>query len=87
MMFKPLHRLAPVYFKLQELFNERGTGYVLRDPFRKLTFDNYLKRSFCQSSAPLQNSLSDTKKTNPTGQFRKEIGCAIQSWDSHSAIL
>lgn len=51
MMFKPLHGLAPVYLKLRELFSERGTGYELHDPFCKLTFGNYLKRSFCHSSA------------------------------------
>ena len=47
MMFKSLHKLAPVY--LQDLFNERSSYYDLRNSSGKLTLPKprtgYLKRS------------------------------------------
>ena len=61
MMFKSLNEQAPVY--LQNLFHERSTDYDLRNSFHKLTLPrprtNFLKRSFCYSSALLWNSLPE----------------------------
>ena len=90
MMFKSMNGLAPVY--LHELFSERHTAYDLRDSFRKLNLPkprtNYLKRSFGYSGALLWNSLLDSVRAiRSIGQFKKEINRALETFDSHSAIL
>ena len=90
MMFKSLNGLAPVY--LHELFDKRHTDYDLRDSFRKLNLPkprtNYLKRSFSYSGALLWNSLPESiRAIRSIGQFKKEINRALETSDSHSAIL
>ena len=90
MIFKSLNGLAPVY--LHELFSERHTDYELRDSFRKLNLPkprtNYLKRSFGYSGALLWNSLpASIRAIRTMGQFKKEINRALETFDSHSAIL
>ena len=82
--------LAPVY--LQDLFTERHTGYDLRDSFHKLNLPkprtDYLKRSFGYSGALLWNSLPENiREIRSIGQFKKEIKRALETFDSHSAIL
>ena len=90
MMFKPLNGLAPVY--LHDLFSEQQTDYNLRDSFRKLNLSkphtDYLKRSFGWSGALLWNSLPENiRAIRSIGQFKKEINRALETFDSHSAIL
>ena len=90
MMFKSLNGLAPVY--LHDLFSERHTDYDLRDSFRKLNLPkprtDYLKRSFGYSGALLWNSLPENiRAIRSIGQFKKEINRALETFDSHSAIL
>ena len=88
MMFKSLNGLAPVY--LHDLFSERHTDYDLRDSFRKLPkpCTDYLKRSFEYSGASLWNSLPENiRAITSIGQFKKEINRALETFDSHSAIL
>ena len=90
MMFKSLNGLAPVY--LHELFSEPHTDYDLSDSFRKLNLtkprNDYLKRSFGYSGALLWNSLPESiSAIRSIGQFKKEINRAIETFDSHSAIL
>ena len=93
MMFKSLNGLAPVY--LHELFCERHTDYDLRDSFRKLNLPkprtDYLKRSFGYSGALLTllwNSLPESiTAIRSLGQFKKEIDHALETFESHSAIL
>ena len=87
MMFKSLNGLAPVY--LHDLYSEQLN---LRDSFRKLNLPKprteYLKRSFDYSGALLWNSLPENiRATRSIGQFKKEINCALETFDSHSAIL
>ena len=89
---KSLSRLAPVY--LHELFSERQTGYDLRDSFRKLSLPkpriDYLERSFGYSGARawLWNSLPESiRAIRSIGQFKKEINRALETFDSHPAIL
>ena len=49
---------------------------------------NYLKRSFSYSGALLWNSLPDSiRAIRSIGQFNKEINRALETFDSHSAIL
>ena len=90
-MFKSLNGLAPVY--LHDLFSERHTDYDLHDSFRKLNLSkprtDYLKRSFGYSGASLWNSLPDEniRAITSIGQFKKEINRALETFDSHSAIL
>ena len=89
-MFKSLNGLSPVY--LHELFSERHTDYDLRDSFGKLNLPkprtNYLKRSFSYSGALLWNSLPESiRAIRSIGQFKKEINRALETFDSHSAIL
>ena len=88
MMFKSLNGLAPVY--LQDLFSERHTD--MRDSLRKLNLPkpctDYLKRSFSYSGAFLWNSLPESiREIRSIGQFTKEINRALETFDSHSAIL
>ena len=88
MMFKSPNGLAPVYW--HELFSERDTDYDLRDSFRKLNLPkpptNNLKRSY--SGALLWNSLPESiRAIRSIGQFKKEINRALETFDSHSAIL
>ena len=90
MTFKSLNGLAPVY--LHDLFSERHTDYDLRDSFRKLNLPkprtDYLKRSFGYSGASLWNSLPENiGAITSIGQFKKEINRALETLDSHSAIL
>ena len=90
MMFKSLNGLAPVY--LHELFSERHTDYDLGDSFCKLNLPkpraNYLKRSFSYSGALQWNSLPESiRAIRSIGQFKKEISRALETSDSHSAIL
>ena len=90
MMFKSLNGLGLVY--LRELFSERDTHYDLRDSFRKLNLPkprtNYLKRSFSYSVALPWNSLPESiRAIRSIGQFKKEINRALETFDSHSAIL
>ena len=90
MMFKSLNGLAPGY--LHDLFSERHTDYDLRDSFRKLNLPkprtDYLKRSSGYSGALLWNSLPENiRAIRSIGQFKKEINCAPETFDSHSAIL
>ena len=90
MMFKSLNGLAPVY--LHDLFSEQHTDYDLRDSFRKLNLPkprtDYLKRSFGYSGALLWNSLPENiRAIRSIGQFKKEINRALETFDSHSAIL
>ena len=90
MMFKSLNGLAPVY--LRDLFSERHTDYDLRNSFRKLNLPkprtDYLKRSFGYSGALLWNSLPENiRAIRSIGQFKKEINRALETFDSHSAIL
>ena len=90
MMFKSLNGFAPVY--LHELCSERHTDYDLRDSFRKLNLPksriDYLKRSFSYSGAFLWNSLPESiREIRSIGQFTKEINRALETFDSHSAIL
>ena len=90
MMFKSLNGLAPVY--LRDLFSEQHTDYDLRDSFRKLNLPkprtDYLKRSFGYSGALLWNSLPENiRAIRSIGQFKKEINRALETFDSHSAIL
>ena len=84
MMFKSLNGLAPVY--LHDLFSERHTDYDLRDSFRKLNLPkprtDYLKRSFGYNSLP-----ENIRAIRSIGQFKKEINRALETFDSHSAIL
>ena len=87
-MFKSLNGLAPVY--LHDLFSERHTDYDLRDSFGKLNYPrprtDYLKRSFGYSGALLWKSLPENIIIS-IGQFKKEINHALETFDSHSAIL
>ena len=91
MMFKSLNGLAPVY--LHDLFSERHTDYDLRDSFRKLNLPKprthyEVKRSFGYSGALLWNSLpEDIRAIRSIGHFKKEINRALETFDSHSAIL
>ena len=90
MMFKSLHGLTPVY--LEDLFSERNTDYDFRDSFRKLNLPkprtDYLKRSFGYSGALLWNSLPENiRAIRSIRQFKKEINRALETSDSHSAIL
>ena len=90
MMFKSLNGLAPVY--LHDLFSEQHTDYDLRDSFRKLNLPkprtDYLKRSVGYSGALLWNSLpQNIRAIRSIGQSKKEINCALETFDSHSAIL
>ena len=90
MMFKSLNGLAPVY--LHDLYSEQLTDYDLRDSFRKLNLPKprteYLKRSFDYSGALLWNSLPvNIRATRSIGQLKKEINRALETFDSHSAIL
>ena len=90
MMFKSLNGLAPVY--LHDLFSEQQTDHNLRYPFRKLNLPkpptDYLKRSFGCSGALLWNSLPENiRAIRSIGQFKKEINRALETFDSHSAIL
>ena len=90
MMFESLNGLAPVY--LHDLFSERHTDYDLRDSFRKLNLPkphtDYLKHSFGYSGALLWNSLPENiRAIRSIGQFKKEINRALETFDSHSAIL
>ena len=90
MMFKSLNGLAPVY--LRDLFSERHTDYDLRNSFRMLNLPkprtDYLKRSFGYSGALLWNSLPENiRAIRSIGQFKKEINRALETFDSHSAIL
>ena len=90
MMFKSLNGLAPVY--LHELFSERRTVYDLRDSFRKLNLTkprtNYLKRSFSYRGALPWNPLPESiRAIRSIGRFKMEINRALETFDSHSAIL
>ena len=90
MMFKSLNGLAPVY--LQDLFSKRHTDYDMRDSLRKLNLPkprtDYLKRSFGHSGALLWNSLpGNIRAIRPIRQFKKKINHALNTSDSHSAIL
>lgn len=90
MMFKSLSGLVPVY--LNELFSERHTDYDLRDSFRKLNLPkpraNYLKRSFSYSGSLLWISLPKSiRGMRSIWQFKKKINRALETFDSHSAIL
>ena len=90
MMFKSLNGLTPVY--LHDLFSERHTDYDLRDSLRKLNLPkprtDYLKRSFGYSGALLWTSLPENiRAIRSIGHFKKEINRALESFDSHSAIL
>ena len=90
MMFKSLNELAPVY--LHDLFSEQYTDYDLRDSFRKLNLPklrtDYLKHSFGYNGALLWNSLPENiRAIRSIGQFKKEINRALETFDSHSAIL
>ena len=90
LLFKSLNGLAPVY--LHDLFIEQHTDYDLCDSFRKLNLPkprtDYLKRSFGYSGALLWNSLPENiRAIRSIGQFKKEINRALETFDSHSAIL
>ena len=90
MMFKSLNGLAPLC--LRELFSERHTEYDLRDSFRKLNLHkprtNNLKGSFSYSGALLWNSLPESiRAIRSIGQFKRNINRALETFDSHSAIL
>ena len=72
--------------------SERHTDYDLRDSIRKLNLPkpriDYLKRSFGYSGASLWNSLPENIRAIASiGQFKKEINRALETFDSHSAIL
>ena len=89
-MFKSLNGLAPVY--LHDLFSERHTAYDLHDSFRKLNLPrprtDYLKRSFGYSGFLSWNSPPEnTRAIRSIEQFKKEINRALETFDSHSAIL
>ena len=91
MMFKSLNGLAPVY--LQDLFSKRHTDYDLRDSFRKFNLPNprtgHLKRSFDYRGALLWNSLpKNLGQLDQLGSLKtKSTGRALETFDSHSAIL
>ena len=77
-----------MYF--HELFSERHTD--LRDFSRKLNLHkprtDHLKRSFGYNGALLWNSLHESiRAMRSLGQFEKEIDHALETVDSHSAIL
>ena len=79
-----------MYF--HELFSENHTDYDLRDSFRELNLPklrtDYLKRSFGYNGALLWNSLHESiRAMRSLGQFKKEIDHALETVDSHSAIL
>ena len=68
------------------------TDCDLRDSFRKLSLSkplaNYLKRSSSCSGALVWNSLPENiRAIRSIGQFKKEINCALETFDSHLAIL
>ena len=49
---------------------------------------NHLKRSFSYSGALLWNSLPESiRAIRSIGQYNKEINHALETFDSHSAIL
>ena len=90
MMLKSLNGIAPVY--LQDVFSERHTDYDLNDSLRKLNLPkpriDYLKRSFGYSGALLWNSLPENiRAIRSIGQIKKEINRALETFDSHWAIL
>ena len=73
-------------------YSASDTDYDLRDSFRKLNLPksrtNYLKRCFGYSGALLWNSLPESiRAIRSIGQFKKEINRALETFDSHSAIL
>ena len=66
--------------------------YDMRDSLRKLNLPkprtDYLKRSFGYSVALLWNSLPENiTAIRSIGQFKKETNRAVETFDSHSAIL
>jgi len=74
------------------IYSVSDTDYDLRDSFRKLNLPkpriDYLKRSFGYSGALLWNSLPENiRAIRSIGQFQKEISRALETFDSHSAIL
>ena len=74
------------------IFSAPHTDYDLRDSFLNLNLPkpctDYLKRSFGYSGALLWNSLPENiRAIRSTGQFKKEINRALETSDSHSAIL
>ena len=87
-MFKSLNGLAPVY--LQDLFSQRHTDYDMRDSLRRLNLPkprtDYLKRSFGYSGA-LLCLPENIRAIRSIGQFKKKINHALETSDSHSAIL
>ena len=68
----------------------RHTDYDLRDSFRKLNLPkprtDYLKSSFGYSGALLWNS-ENIRAIKSIGQFKNEINRALETFESHSAIL
>ena len=73
-------------------YSVSDTQTDLRDSFRKLNLPkrltNYLKRSFGYSGALPWNSLPESMRAiTSNGQFKKEINRALETSDSHSAIL
>ena len=73
-------------------YSVSDTDYDFRNSVRKLNLPkprtNYLKRSFSYSGALLWNSLPESiRAIRSTGQFKKEINRALETFDSHSAIL
>ena len=74
------------------IYSVSNTDYDLCDSFRKLNLPkprtDYLKRSFGYSGALLWNSLPENiRAIRSIGQFKKEINRALETFDSHSAIL
>ena len=65
---------------------------AFRDSFRELNLpkprNDYLKRSFGYSGALVWNSLPENiRAIKSIGHFKKEINRALETSDSHSAIL
>jgi len=84
--------IFPSYFAFFDLFSERHTYYYLRDSFRELNLpkpgiDNS-KRSFGCSGALMWNYFPENiRAIRSIGQFKKEINRALETFDSHWAIL
>ena len=74
------------------IYSVSNTDFDLRDSFHKLNLPkprtDYLKRSFDYSGALLWNSLPENiRAIRSIGQFKKEINRALETFNSHSAIL
>jgi len=81
MMFKSLNGLAPVCCMNYSVATHSDSCVTL-------SRTNYLKRSFSYRGALLWNYLPESiRAIRSIGQFKMEINCALETFDSHSAIL